>query len=234
MERKAFFLAPKGRIVTFGITPDSPKTGFSCINQGKALGNDGFNVDRFVEKLTYRPLRPCFRRGGYSWNSGMSLFRASVYLNELQTVLLKCMPVALRLGKARGKSFFHPARQAFMDSPSDSIDYTIMEHTKLAVVCPLSLDWNDLSSWEAFYQAGVKDKDGNVYTGNIVQKNVRNYYLHGTHRLIVDLDVSELVVVETQDSILVASRSSVQGVKHILKVAESPEYKFHPLGAVSK
>lgn len=93
--------------------------------------------------------------------------------------------------------FLHPARQAFMDSPSDSIDYAIMEHTKLAVVCPLSLDWNDLSSWEAFYQTGVKDKDGNVCTGDIVQKNVRNCYLHGTHWLIVALDVSELVVVET-------------------------------------
>jgi mannose-1-phosphate guanylyltransferase/mannose-6-phosphate isomerase len=231
---KAANLARKGHIVTFGITPDGPKTGFGYIRQGEALGGDGFRVVRFVEKPDKKTAFTMLAEGGYSWNSGMFLFRASVYLNELQAFSPEIYAHCCEAWEARREdgAFVHPEKQAFMDSPSNSIDYAVMEHTKLAAVCPLATDWNDLGSWEAFYQAGEKDKDGNVCTGDIVQENVHDCYLHGTHRLIAALDIKELAVIETQDSILVAPRSSVQGVKHIvtgLKAAGRPEYRLHPL-----
>ena len=230
---KATPLAREGFIVTFGITPDAPKTGFGYIKQGDSLGGDVFKVARFVEKPDEVTASAMLVDGGYSWNSGMFLFKASVYLRELQNfapeMYTQCHS-AWAQHKKEG-AFISPRKNVFIDSPSDSIDYAVMEHTKLAAVCPLATNWNDLGSWEAFYQVGGKDDDGNVCTGDIVQENAHNCYLHGTHRLIAAIDVHDLTVIETQDSILVAPRASVQSIKHIvarLKEAGRPEYKVHP------
>lgn len=227
-------LAQKGHIVTFGITPNSPQTGFGYIKQGKALGNESFQVERFIEKPDAEAASAMLAEGSFSWNSGIFLFCASVYLNELNTFAKEIYEYCHKAWESRREegAFVYPEEQSFMNSPSDSIDYAIMEHTKLAAICQLATDWNDLGSWEAFYQIGEKDKNGNVCNGDIVQKNVHNCYLHGTHRLIAALDINDIAVVETQDSILVAPRSSVQEVKHLvadLKAAGRPEYKLHPL-----
>lgn len=230
---KAVALAREGFIVTFGITPNSPKTGFGYIKQGDVLGIEGFKVARFVEKPDEATASAMLMDGGYSWNSGMFLFRASVYLRELQNFAPEIYTQCHKAWEQHQKegAFISPGKDAFINSPADSIDYAVMEHTRLAAVCPLATNWNDLGSWEAFYQVGRKDDDGNVCTGDIVQENAHDCYLHGTHRLIAAIDVHDLAIIETQDSILVTPRASVQSVKHIvarLKEAGRPKHKLHP------
>lgn len=230
----ACHLAEAGYIVTFGITPTSPETGFGYIQQGNLLSEGGFAVSRFVEKPDATKAVAMLKEGGYLWNSGMFLFAASAYLEELKTFSPDIYARCSEAWEARRKegAFIYPERGAFLSSPSDSIDYAVMEHTSHAAVCPLSSEWNDLGSWEAFYKTGEKDSSGNVCVGDVVLDNVHNCYLHGTHRLIAALDVADMAIIETQDSILVAPRASVQHVKNIvaeLKSAGRPEYRLHPL-----
>lgn len=232
--QKAASLAKEGHIVTFGITPTSPETGYGYIQQGDSLPLGGYKVARFVEKPDVAKAASMLKEGLYLWNSGMFLVAASTYLNELETfapeIYTQCQDAWNN--KRQDGAFLRPERKAFLASPSNSIDYAIMEHTTHAVVYPLSLKWNDLGSWEAFYQTGEKDSSGNVCRGDIVLKNVHNSYLHGTNRLVAVLDVDDIAVIETQDAILVASRNSVQQVKAIvacLKSDERIEYQHHPL-----
>lgn len=232
--QKAVPLAEEGNIVTFGITPTLPATGYGYIQQGDSLPHGGYKVTRFVEKPDAVKAASMLEVGGYLWNSGMFLVAASTYLEELRIFAPEIYTQCEEAWNAKRQdgAFLRPERNAFLSSPSDSIDYAIMEHTSHAVVFPLSLKWNDLGSWEAFYQTGEKDSSGNVCRGDIVLKNVRNSYLHGTNRLVAVLDVDDIAVIETQDAILVASRNSVQQVKEIvacLKSKEHIQYRHHPL-----
>lgn len=232
--QKATNLAEKGRIVTFGITPNSPETGYGYIQQGDSLPNGGYKVVQFVEKPDHVKAVSMLKEGGYLWNSGMFLVAASTYLEELRAFAPEIYTQCQKAWSERCKdgAFLRPERNAFLSSPSNSIDYAIMEHTTHAVVYPLDLKWNDLGSWEAFYQTGEKDSSANVCRGDIVTKNVHNSYLLGTNRLIVALDVDNISVIETRDAILVASRNSVQQVKDIvsrLKSENRIEYQYHPL-----
>ena len=231
---KARLLAESGAIVTFGVTPDKPETGFGYIKQGTALSEDGYAVARFIEKPPLAQAEAMLAEGGYTWNSGIFMFRASVFLRELETFA----PEMFRACKASWKkhtqegAFYAPEADSFLGSPANSIDYSIMERTALAAVCPMSTGWNDLGSWEALYQVGEKDASENVSFGDILQKDVHNCYLHGTHRLIAAVGVSNLAVIETQDAVLVADRAQVQDVKAIvetLKANGRREYKHHPL-----
>ena len=174
------------------------------------------------------------KEGGHLWNSGMFLVAASTYLEELRVFAPEIYTQCKKAWREKCKdgAFLRPERNAFLASPSNSIDYAIMEHTTHAVVFPLDLKWSDLGSWEAFYQTGEKDSLANVCKGDIVAKNVHNSYLHGSNRLIVALDVDNISVIETRDAILVASRNSVQQVKEIVSCLKSEnriEYKYHPL-----
>ena len=232
--QKAATLAEEGSIVTFGIPPTSPETGYGYIQQGEVLSHGGYAVVRFIEKPDTPRATAMIKAGGYLWNSGMFLVAASTYLDELKTfapeIYTRCQEAWK--GKCQDGAFLRPEREAFLSSPLDSIDYAIMEHTTRAVVFPLSLQWNDLGSWEAFYQIGEKDPSGNVCTGDIVIKNVHNSYLHGTNRLVAALDIDNIAVIETQDSVLVTTRNSVQQVKAIvscLKAAHRHEYQYHHL-----
>lgn len=232
--QKASNLAEEGHIVTFGITPTSPETGYGYIQQGDSLPHGGYKVARFVEKPDVSKAASMIKDGGYLWNSGMFLVAASTYLEELKAfapeIYTQCKEAWCEQHK--DGAFLRPERNAFLASPSDSIDYAIMEHTHHAVVFPLSLKWNDLGSWEAFYQIGEKDSSGNVCSGDVVIKNVHNSYLHGTNRLITAVDIDGIAVVETKDAILIASRDSVQQVKEIvscLKSENRTEYKNQSL-----
>ena len=232
--QKATNLAEKGHIVTFGISPTSPETGYGYIQQGDSLPHGGYKVARFVEKPDHAKAVSMLREGGYLWNSGMFLVAASTYLEELRAfapeIYARCKEAWN--AKRQDGAFLRPECNAFLSSPSDSIDYAIMEHTPHAVVFPLSLKWNDLGSWEAFYQTGVKDSSNNVCIGDVVIKNVHNSYLHGTNRLVTALDVNDIAVIETKDAVLVASKNSVQQVKDIVACLKSEnriEYQHHPL-----
>lgn len=226
-------LAGEGRIVTFGITPTAPETGFGYIERGSPLGS-GFSVARFVEKPDAATARAMLERGGFLWNSGIFLMRPSVYLGELA----RCAPdifAACRAaweGRTEDGAFCRPGAAAFLSAPSDSIDYAVMEHTALAAVVPLATGWSDLGSWEAFYQSERPDEAGNVCQGDILATDTENCYFNARHRLLAAIGVHDLVVVETRDAVLVAPRDRVQEVKAVvgrLEAEERIECRQHPL-----
>ena len=227
--------AAAGDIVTFGITPSRPETGFGYILQGEPRqGTGGYAVTRFVEKPDAAHAEAMLAAGGCFWNSGMFLFRASVYLEELKqhapAIFAACCE-AWACRKA-DMDFVRPGKEAFLSCPSDSIDYAVMERTSRVAVVPLPAEWSDLGSWEAFYEAAEHDAHGNVCIGDTLVESTEDCYLHGTHRLVAALGVSNLVIVETPDSVLVANRSSVQQVKALVEDLRSrgrTEAELHPL-----
>ena len=230
----AAVLAEKGHIVTFGITPTAPETGFGYIEQGESLGNCGFRVTRFVEKPTPEAAAGMLAQGGFSWNSGIFLLRASVFLRELEHHAPEIYTACRTAWEKRKDDgvFCRLGSAAFMAAPSVSIDYAIMEHTNLAAVVPLAMGWSDLGSWEAFYQAGQRDADGNVSFGDVLAEDSAGCYFHAQDRLVTAIGVRDLVVVETKDAVLVAPRDKVQNVKKIvsrLQLNERPECRQHPL-----
>ena len=173
-------------------------------------------------------------KDGYSWNSGMFLLRASVYLKELERFAPQIYAACAAAWKGRkdDQAFSRPDSDAFLSSPSDSIDYAVMEQTDLAAVVPLGVSWSDLGSWEAFYQVGQQDDSGNVCSGDVMTEGAEDCYFNANHRLLAAIGVSGLVVVETQDAVLVAPRDRVQDVKKIvgrLQSAQRPECRQHPL-----
>lgn len=225
-------LAEEGHIVTFGITPTGPETGFGYIETGAPLGDGGFRVARFVEKPDAATAQAMLERGGFLWNSGMFLMRASVYLHELERfapeIATACR--AAWAGRAQDGAFCRPEAAAFLASPADSIDYAVMEHTDRAAVVPLATQWSDLGSWEAFYQAGPADADGNVCQGDVLTHDTQDCYFNARHRLVAAIGLRGLAIVETRDALLVAPRERVQEVKAIVKRladAGRPECKQH-------
>lgn len=231
-------LAEQGHIVTFGITPASPETGFGYIEQGEilgeTLGQGGFRVARFVEKPDVVTAQSMLDQGGFLWNSGMFLLRASIYLQELERFApeMHAACYAAWQGRVADGVFCRPDTAAFLASPSDSIDYAVMEQTDHAAVVPLSTGWSDLGSWEAFYQAEPGDDKGNVCHGDIMTQDAENCYFNAQHRLVTAIGVRDLVVVETRDAVLVAPRERVQDVKAMvgrLQSARRTECRQHPL-----
>lgn len=226
-------LAAEGHIVTFGIKPTGPETGFGYIEQGRAIAS-GYEVRRFVEKPDRSTAEHMLAQGSFVWNSGIFLVRASVFLEELVRHAPNMAASCRRAWQGRivDAAFCRPDSDAFLATPTDSIDYAIMEKTDRAVVMPLSLGWSDLGSWEALYQAGDKDGRGNVVFGDVLLENADGCYLNSRHRLLAALDVQDLVVVETQDAVLVASRDRVQDVKKIvgqLQQKQREECRQHTL-----
>jgi len=211
--------AGNGALVTFGVTPTRPETGYGYIRRGAAAGPGVFRVERFVEKPGREEAATLLADGGYTWNSGMFLFRASTFLNEL-TRYAPAIHDACRKawsGRSRDLDFVRIGKDDFAASPSDSIDYALMERTQTACVVPLTADWNDLGSWKAFYEVSPRDDRGNACVGDVVALDSDNCYLHATHRLLATLGVKDLVVVETADAVRVADWSRTQEVKKILE-----------------
>lgn len=223
--------AQQGYIVTFGVTPTGPETGYGYIKPGKQIGEDTFLVDQFVEKPDLDQAKLLLSEDNPFWNSGIFLLRADIYLNELQ----KFAPaIAEKIHEAwaerkTDKNITIPG-PAFIQCPAISIDYAIMEHTDKAVVSGLQTSWGDLGAWESFYQAEPKDQEGNVRNGDIIVHGAKNCYIRSSGRLIAALDVENLAIVETKDAVLVAPRASLQRVKDVvekLKGAGRPECKLH-------
>lgn len=209
--------AEEGAIVAFGIEPSGPETGYGYIERGDAAG-PGFAVARFVEKPDRAAAEAMLARGGYFWNSGIFLLRASVFLEEL-TRHAPEMAAGCRAAWQERRNdgpFCRPGRDAFLSVPADSIDYAVMEKTTRAVVLPLTLGWSDLGSWEALYQAGDKDAQGNVAVGDVLLEDVEGCFLNARHRLLAALGVRDLVVVETPDAVLVIPRNRAQEVKTLV------------------
>jgi mannose-1-phosphate guanylyltransferase/mannose-6-phosphate isomerase len=210
--------AEAGALVTFGIVPDAPETGFGYIRAGAGTGDGVHAVERFVEKPDAATARAYVDSGQYYWNSGMFLFRASRVLEELAATRPEMLAhVRAAVAGARSDAdFLRLDREAFAAAPSESIDYAVMEHTARAAVVPLAAGWSDVGSWSALWQLSERDADGNVFKGDVLALGTRNTLAHSPRRLVALLGVEDLVVVDTEDALLVAHRDSVQQVKDIV------------------
>lgn len=225
--------AEAGRLITFGIVPTAPETGYGYIKAGAPLDDSGVcAVERFVEKPDADTAQTYLRSGAYSWNSGMFMFRASAFLAELErlapTMLAACQQ-ALATGRA-DRDFLWLDSAAFAACPKDSIDYAVMEKTDHAVVLPLEVGWNDVGSWSALWEVGERNGDGNIARGDVIEVDTRDSYVDATSRLVATVGVEHLVVVETADAVLVATKDRVQDVKTVvdrLKARRRPEGSSH-------
>lgn len=221
--------AREGKLVTFGIVPDKPETGYGYIRAGRNTqgeadsGEEGvLPVLEFVEKPERETAEEYVRSGDYFWNSGMFMFSASSYLQELQEsapdILQQCR--GAYEGASRDMDFVRLDSEAFLACPSNSIDYAVMEKTNKAAVVPLEAGWSDVGSWSALWEVQDRDEQGNVSKGDVLCHDVSNSYLHSTERLIAGVGLRDLVVVETKDAVLVADRGRAQEVKSIVKRLE--------------
>lgn len=211
--------AHDGHLVTFGIIPAAPETGYGYIMQGAAMPHGpGRKIQRFVEKPDTVTAEGYVRSGQYFWNSGMFVLRADAVLAELT----RFAPEIVRgcresLEKAVSDlDFLRLDHDAFAACPEDSIDYAVMERTDRGVVVPLSCGWSDLGSWDALWQAGEKDDDGNVTRGDVLLCDVRDSFLHAETRLLAAVGLENHIVVETSDAVLVSPRDRVQEVKKLV------------------
>ncbi|MDR2696724.1 MAG: mannose-1-phosphate guanylyltransferase/mannose-6-phosphate isomerase [Deltaproteobacteria bacterium] len=214
--------AEAGYLACFGVAPDRPETGYGYIQYGAPI-QGGFRIGRFVEKPPLEQAEHMLKQGNCFWNSGMFAFKSSRWLEEVERYAPAIAAACRAAWNSRRSSpdFTRVDRAAFLASPSDSIDYAVMEHTQNAVVAPLAAQWNDLGSWEAFYAVSPKDACGNAICGDIVAEDARNCYLHAEYRLVAALGVEDLTVVESADAVLVAHRSRHQDVKGLLEALKS-------------
>jgi mannose-1-phosphate guanylyltransferase/mannose-6-phosphate isomerase len=230
---RALPLARKDWLVTFGIRPDRPETGFGYIRRAEAIDDHGYRVEQFVEKPDLATAESYLADGGYDWNSGMFLFKAARYLEEL-AAHAPAMLAAVREAHAKASvdlDFVRIDRDAFAPVPDDSIDYAVMEKTRRAAVIPVSCAWSDIGSWSALWLTGDKDADGNLREGDTMAVDTRNSVLRSHERhLLATVGVDDLIVVTTPDATLVAHRDAAQDVKKIveqLKAAGRSEHSLH-------
>ncbi len=224
--------AEQGSLVTFGVVPTQPETGYGYIRADQSANSSVYPVAEFVEKPDMETAKSYLASGDYYWNSGMFMFRASRYLEELELyqpeMLAACQNAFTHI--VGDLDFQRLDETAFAASPADSIDYAVMEKTDRAVVIPLAAGWNDIGAWSALWDVHPHDRDGNVLIGDVLTESANNCYLHAGHRLLAAVGVEDLVVVETADAILVAQRDQVQNVKAIvtqLKQQDRTEANLH-------
>ncbi len=210
-------LADQGHLITFGIVPGSPETGYGYLQKGAALDVAGevMAVARFVEKPDLETARGYLASGDYYWNSGMFMFRASTFLHELKVqapAIFEATARAVEAGR-QDMDFFRLDRAAFASCPSDSIDYAVMEKTARAAMLVLDVGWDDVGSWEALWQVGEKDPARNILQGDVVVHDVADSYINATSRLVAAVGLKAHVVVETADAVMIAPRERTQEVK---------------------
>lgn len=228
--------ANAGKLVTFGIVPAAVETGYGYIKRGQNANPSGgfsaFQVDRFVEKPDFKTAESYLLSGEYYWNSGMFLFRASRYLEELKKfrpdIYNACEKATSSIGL--DMDFIRIENEAFLSCPDESIDYAVMENTQDAVVVPMDVGWSDVGSWSSLWNISDKTVDGNVCIGDIICHNTENSYIYAESSLVTTLGIKDLVVVQTKDAVLVADRDSVQDVKKIvekIKAEGRQEHNIH-------
>jgi mannose-1-phosphate guanylyltransferase/mannose-6-phosphate isomerase len=210
--------AAEGYLVTFGIVPTAAETGYGYIQAGAPWAEGVRALSQFVEKPDLATAQRYLDSGDYLWNSGMFLLRADAYVAELERsapAILAAVRDALALAR-RDLDFTRLDAEAFRACPSDSIDYAVMEHTAKGMVVPLACGWSDVGSWSSLWDAESKDTEGNAVNGDVLLHEVGNSYVRSESRLVAAIGVDNLVVVETADAVLVADKSRVQDVKHVV------------------
>lgn len=221
-----------GNLVTFGVVPTKPETGYGYIKAAQEGGDTGFPIEAFVEKPNLELAQQYIEAGDYYWNSGMFAFKADVYLAELKTLTPAIFDAVKDAWQARSEDldFIRVGEEAFKLCPEDSIDYAVMEKTDRAVVIPLDSGWSDVGSWQSLWEVQDKDQNGNVLVGDVIAQDTHNTMVHASSKLVACLGVRDIAIVETADAVLVADINQVQKVKDIVKLIESggrPEHEFH-------
>jgi mannose-1-phosphate guanylyltransferase len=229
--------ATMGKLVTFGIVPTGPETGYGYIHRGDSLaisGDGAHDVHQFVEKPDYDTALEYIASGDYYWNSGMFMFQAKKYLSELgkfrPDILAACEKAIETPEPDAAQDFIRVKKEAFIACPDESVDYAVMEKTSEAVVVPLDAGWNDVGSWSALWEVNPKDENHNALTGDIFLHNTSNCYINTDEKLVAAVGVENLVIVNTKDAVLVIDKSKVQDVKKVveyLKKNSRSEYRRH-------
>ncbi|EBK5821070.1 mannose-1-phosphate guanylyltransferase/mannose-6-phosphate isomerase, partial [Salmonella enterica] len=213
--RSAMPYADAGKLVTFGIVPDLPETGYGYIRRGDAVPGAtdavAFEVAQFVEKPGLETAQAYVASGDYYWNSGMFLFRAGRYLEELKKFrpdILAACEQAMR-GVDPDLDFIRVDEEAFLACPQESIDYAVMERTADAVVMPMDAGWSDVGSWSSLWEISAHTPEGNVHHGDVISHKTENSYVYAESGLVTTVGVKDLVVVQTKDAVLIADRHAV-------------------------
>ncbi|WP_017800240.1 mannose-1-phosphate guanylyltransferase/mannose-6-phosphate isomerase [Winslowiella toletana] len=239
--KKATPLAEKGHLVTFGIVPSYPETGYGYIKRSEAIDEDGaadtdvvyagnsFKVDSFVEKPDSATAEKYVSSGEYYWNSGMFLFKASRYLEELKKyrpdIYSACCDAVAKVDP--DLDFIRVNEEVFSRCPDESIDYAVMEKTNSAVVVPLDAKWNDVGSWSSLWDISEKTEQGNVLQGDVISHDSTGSYVYAESSLVSLVGVDDLVVVQTKDATLVARKDKVQDIKKIVEQIKTSGRKEH-------
>lgn len=226
--------AATDHLVTFGVIPSSPETGYGYIQRGESVvGSEGaYKVSRFVEKPDKERAESYLASGDYYWNSGMFMFHAKKYLSELEKFcpdILQACTTAVNAADCSG-DFISIPHDLFYNCPDESIDYAVMEKTGDAIVVSLDADWSDVGSWSALWEVSPKDPQGNVLTGDAWVDNTQNCYINTDEKLVAAVGVENLIIISTKDAVLVMNKDCAQDVKKVvefLKNNQRSEYKRH-------
>lgn len=226
---QAMQLANEAMLVAFGTVPDRPETGYGYIHGGEPLAYGGFRIDKFEEKPDLETAETYLASGDYYWNSGMFLFRASLYLEELESHAPEILAACREAMKASEPDahFLRIAQNAFKKSPNISIDYAVMEKTARAAVVPLEAGWSDVGSWSSLWALRTKDAAGNVLHGDVLAVSTSNTLVEAESRLVATLGVEDLVIIDTADAVLVAHRDRVESMRHVVQQLEGQRRGEH-------
>jgi len=230
---EAVKLARRNFLITFGIVPGTPETGYGYINRGEIIkGSNGYLVSKFVEKPDKQTAESYLSTGDYFWNSGMFVFSAKTYLDELKAhaedIYRACEKAIAAIEE--GENFDIIPEREFSKVRSDSIDYAVMEKTSKAAMVTMDAGWNDLGAWDALWEEDEKDAKGNSIIGDVLTEGVANCYIQAHSRLVAAVGVEDAIIVETPDAVLVSSKEKVQSVKQIVDQIEAndrEEYSNH-------
>ncbi|MEC9635228.1 mannose-1-phosphate guanylyltransferase/mannose-6-phosphate isomerase [Escherichia marmotae] len=230
--KKAREYAEKGYLVTFGIKPTSPETGYGYIKASGSVGEGIYGIERFVEKPSLNKAVEYISDGNYSWNSGIFLFKASTLLQELNAFRPEIYESCLKSvnNAITDLGFLRIDPTSFANCPSDSIDFAVMELTNKGVVVPVDIGWSDVGSWSALWEVSNKDDNNNVANGDIYLNETSNSYIYSKERFVACVGVDDIIVVDTSDALLVVSKNNVQKVKDVvnhLMQNNRPEYQNH-------
>ncbi|MEM7174692.1 MAG: mannose-1-phosphate guanylyltransferase/mannose-6-phosphate isomerase [Chlamydiota bacterium] len=213
-------------LITFGVTPSSPKTGYGYIHRGKRINSLMFNIQSFIEKPSLKDAKTFIKKKNFYWNSGMFLFQPGVYLKELKKHAESIFEAVLKAYRAseRKQDYFRIDSRSFLDCPSESIDYAIMEKTAQAKMIPLDFFWSDLGCWSSVADIGCLDEKNNVNHGKVVIKDCKDCFIHSEeNKLLVTIGVENLIVVGTSDAMLIMNKRYSQKVKEIVSALHNKE-----------